>query len=446
MKIEIPVKANKIITRLTEAGYKAYVVGGCVRDAILGRPAADWDITTNARPGQVKALFSRTIDTGIRHGTVTVLQGKEGFEVTTYRIDGEYQDGRHPSEVIFTPSLLEDLKRRDFTINAMAYNEAEGLIDAFDGMKDLKNRRIRCVGEPRERFTEDALRILRAVRFSAQLNFEIEKNTKAAIAEFAHSLTRISAERIQTELVKLLTSEHPEIFRTLYDTGITAVILPEFDACMKTPQNHPHHCCSVGEHLLLALQSIEADKVLRLAALLHDIGKPAAHTRDADGIDHFHGHGDAGKELAGSILRRLKFDNDTVYRVKHLVQVHDYLQIPLTPKGVRRAVFKIGKEHFSDYLKLRRADILAQNPSMQKEKLEALTKLEVLYQQILEEQNCLSLKDLAVSGTDLIEAGLKPGPQIGEVLKKLLEQVIENPEYNTKEYLLSHISIEESSK
>lgn len=446
MKIEIPVKANKIITRLTEAGYEAYVVGGCVRDAILGRPAADWDITTNARPEQVKALFSRTIDTGIQHGTVTVLQGKEGFEVTTYRIDGEYQDGRHPSEVIFTPSLLEDLKRRDFTINAMAYNEAEGLIDAFDGMKDLKNRRIRCVGEPKERFTEDALRILRAVRFSAQLNFEIEKNTRAAIAEFADSLTRISAERIQTELVKLLTSDHPEIFRTLYDTGITAVILPEFDACMKTPQNHPHHCCSVGEHLLLALQSIEADKVLRLAALLHDIGKPAAHTRDADGIDHFHGHGDAGKELAGSILRRLKFDNDTVYRVKHLVQVHDYLQIPLTPKGVRRAVFKIGKEHFPDYLKLRRADILAQNPSMQKEKLEALTKLEVLYQQILDEQNCLSLKDLAVSGTDLIEAGLKPGPQIGEVLKKLLEQVIENPEYNTKEYLLSHISIEESSK
>lgn len=446
MKIEIPVKANKIITRLTEAGYEAYVVGGCVRDAILGRPAADWDITTNAKPEQVKALFSRTIDTGLQHGTVTILQGKEGFEVTTYRIDGEYQDGRHPSEVIFTPSLLEDLKRRDFTINAMAYNEAEGLIDAFDGMKDLKNRQIRCVGEPRERFTEDALRILRAVRFSAQLNFEIEKDTRAAIAEFADSLTRISAERIQTELVKLLTSDHPEIFRTLYDTGITAVILPEFDACMKTPQNHPHHCCCVGEHLLLALRAVEADKVLRLAALLHDIGKPITHTRDADGIDHFHGHGEVGKELAGKILRRLKFDNDTVYRVKHLVQVHDYLQIPLTPKGVRRAVFKIGKEHFPDYLKLRRADILAQNPSMQKEKLEALTKLEVLYQQILEEQNCLSLKDLAVSGTDLIEAGLKPGPQIGEALKKLLEQVIENPEYNTKEYLLSHISIEESSK
>lgn len=439
MKIEIPAKANQIITRLMEAGYEAYAVGGCVRDAILGRPAADWDITTNAKPEQVKALFSRTIDTGIQHGTVTVLQGREGFEVTTYRIDGEYHDGRHPSEVIFTPSLLEDLKRRDFTINAMAYNEAEGLIDAFDGIKDLKNGRIRCVGNPGERFTEDALRILRAVRFSAQLNFEIEENTRAAIAEFAGSLTKISAERIQTELVKLLLSEHPEVFRTLYDVGITAVILPEFDACMETPQNHPHHCCCVGEHLLLALKAVEADKVLRLAALLHDIGKPATHTRDEKGIDHFHGHGEEGRELAGKILRRLKFDNDTVYRVKHLVQVHDYLQIPLTPRGVRRAVFKIGKEYFPDYLKLRRADILAQNPSLQREKLETLATLEDLYEQILEEQDCLSLKDLAVTGTDLIEYGLKPGRELGEILKKLLELVIENPEYNTKEYLLSHL-------
>lgn len=441
MRIEIPAKANQIINRLTAAGYEAYVVGGCVRDAILGRKAADWDITTNARPEQVKALFSRTIDTGIQHGTVTVLLGKEGFEVTTYRIDGEYQDGRHPSEVIFTPSLLEDLKRRDFTINAMAYNETDGLIDAFGGMDDLERGRIRCVGEPGERFTEDALRILRAVRFSAQLNFGIEENTMQAVAEFAPSLTRISAERIQTELVKLLISGHPEIFRTLYDTGITAVILPEFDACMKTPQNHPHHCCCVGEHLLLTLQSIEADKVLRLAALLHDIGKPGTHTRDEQGVDHFHGHGDVGAKLAGSILHRLKFDNDTIYRVKHLVQVHDYLQIPPTLRGVRRAVVRIGKEYFPDYLKLRRADIMAQNPSMQKEKLEALTTLKGLYEQILREQDCLSLKELAVTGSDLIEIGMEPGPKLGEVLKELLELVIEHPEHNTKEYLLSHLPI-----
>lgn len=439
MTIKIPEKANQIIVRLTEVGYEAYVVGGCVRDALLGRRAADWDITTNARPEQVKALFSRTVDTGIQHGTVTVMRGKEGFEVTTYRIDGEYQDGRHPSEVIFTPSLLEDLKRRDFTINAMAYNEKEGLIDAFDGMGDLEKGRIRCVGDPRERFTEDGLRILRAVRFSAQLNFAIEESTLEAVKEFAPSLSRISAERIQTELVKLLASDHPEVFRTLYDTGITAVILPEFDACMETPQNHPHHSYSVGEHILLSVEAVEADKTLRLAALLHDIGKPKARLRDAQGIDHFKGHGDVGAEMTEDILRRLKFDNDTICRVKHLVRVHDDRQIPLTPKGVRRGVFRIGKEYFSDYLKLRRADILAQNPAMQQEKLEVLEEVERLYKEVLKEQSCLSLKELAVTGKDLIEAGMKPGPELGAALNQLLALVIERPECNTREYLLDKI-------
>lgn len=440
MQITIPEKANQIIMRLSEAGYEAYVVGGCVRDAILDRRAADWDITTNARPEEVKALFPRTIDTGIQHGTVTVLSGREGFEVTTYRIDGEYQDGRHPSQVTFTPSLTEDLKRRDFTINAMAYNDTEGLIDIFGGMEDLKEGRIRCVGDPKERFTEDGLRILRAVRFSAQLDFEIEDQTREAIREFAPGLSRISAERIQTELVKLLTSDHPETFRILYDTGITSVILPEFDTCMETPQNHPHHCCCVGEHTLLALKAIEADKVLRLSALLHDIGKPGTHSRDAQGVDHFYGHGEAGAELAGRILRRLKFDNDTISRVKHLVRFHDYRQIGPGLRGVRRAVFRIGKDFFPDYLKLRRADILAQNPLGQQEKLLELQTVEELYGQILKEQDCLSLKDLAVTGRDLMEAGMEPGPGLGEVLKGLLELVVEHPEYNTKEYLLTRLS------
>lgn len=440
MQITIPEKANQIIMRLSEAGYEAYVVGGCVRDAILGRRAADWDITTNARPEEVKALFPRTIDTGIQHGTVTVLSGREGFEVTTYRIDGEYQDGRHPSQVTFTPSLTEDLKRRDFTINAMAYNDTEGLIDIFGGMEDLKEGRIRCVGDPKERFTEDGLRILRAVRFSAQLDFEIEDQTREAIREFAPGLSRISAERIQTELVKLLTSDHPETFRILYDTGITSVILPEFDACMETPQNHPHHCCCVGEHTLLALKAVEADKVLRLSALLHDIGKPGTHSRDVQGVDHFYGHGEAGAELAGRILRRLKFDNDTISRVKHLVRFHDYRQIGPGLRGVRRAVFRIGKDFFPDYLKLRRADILAQNPLGQQEKLLELQTVEELYGQILKEQDCLSLKDLAVTGRDLMEAGMEPGPGLGEVLKGLLELVVEHPEYNTKEYLLTRLS------
>ena len=438
-QIQIPEKASHIISVLTEAGFEAYVVGGCVRDAILGRDAADWDITTNALPSQVKALFPRTLDTGLQHGTVTVMQGKEGFEVTTYRIDGEYLDGRHPDKVTFTPSLLEDLKRRDFTVNAMAYNEKEGLVDAFGGLEDLKRRRIRCVGDPRERFTEDALRILRAVRFSAQLDFTIEEKTRAALSEFAPRLLKVSAERIQTELVKLLTSSHPEVFRVVWETGISAVILPEFDACMDTPQNNPHHCWSVGEHTLRALPFVEPDKVLRLAVLLHDIGKPPVRTTDERGVDHFYGHAQKGAEMAGSILRRLKFDNDTRKRVARLVQVHDDLQIAAAQRSVRRAVYRIGADLFPDYLKVRRADIMAQNPDVRQEKLNELARIEEMYQKILEAQQCLSLKDLAVTGRDLIEAGMRPGPELGRTLNQLLELVIEHPEYNTKESLLERI-------
>ena len=436
MTIQIPEKANEIITTLTDAGYEAYVVGGCVRDAILGREAADWDITTNAKPEEVKALFSRTVDTGLQHGTVTVLNGKEGFEVTTYRIDGEYRDGRHPESVSFTSNLIEDLKRRDFTINAMAYSEKEGLVDAFDGLGDLQKGVLRCVGDPSERFTEDALRILRAVRFSAQLNFAIEEETKKALAEFAPRLTKVSAERIQVELLKLLTSDHPEVFRQVWETGITAVILPEFDACMETPQHNPHHCRNVGEHILYTLTGVEKDKALRLAALLHDIGKPVCRTTDEKGIDHFKGHAGVGAKMADGILRRLKFDNDTRKKVVRLVEVHDDRDFPLNHRGVRRAVHRIGAELFPDYLKLRRADILAQNPLMQEEKLQRLEEAARLYREILEEGNCLSLKDLAVTGRDLIDAGVEPGPKLGIILKQMLEAVIEHPEYNTKEHLI----------
>lgn len=439
MQIQIPEKVNQVVNKLSEAGFEAYVVGGCVRDALLGRTAADWDITTNARPAQVKELFPRTVDTGIQHGTVTVMLGREGFEVTTYRIDGEYKDGRHPEEVRFTPSLLEDLKRRDFTINAMAYNDSRGLVDAFEGLEDLRRGQIRCVGDPAERFTEDALRILRAVRFSAQLDFSIEEKTLEAISSFAPNLRKISAERIQTELVKLLSSDHPEAWRLVYETGISAVVLPEFDACMETPQNHPHHCYSVGEHILHALPLVEADKILRLAVLFHDIGKPETRTTDEEGVDHFKGHGARSEELTGQILKRLKFDNDTIRQVRRLVRVHDYIQIELTPKGVRRAVHRIGEEYFERYLKLRRADILAQSQIFREEKLEKLGRLEEIYESILEEGDCLSLKDLAVTGRDLLEAGMAPGPGLGETLNCLLELVLEDPKRNTKEYLLSWI-------
>lgn len=264
MILEIPKNAETILHILEKAGYEAYVVGGCVRDSILGRSPDDWDITTSAKPEQVKALFHRTVDTGLQHGTVTVLMEKEGYEVTTYRVDGEYEDGRHPKEVTFTASLEEDLKRRDFTINAMAYNPSSGLVDLFGGLEDIERKIIRCVGDPLERFTEDALRIMRAVRFSAQLGFTIEEETRKALKVLAPNLKHVSAERIQVELVKLLMSPHPDSLRVAYEAGITAEFLPEFDACMTTSQNTPHHCYTVGEHILHSLCHVRADKVLRL--------------------------------------------------------------------------------------------------------------------------------------------------------------------------------------
>ena len=280
IQIILPEQVSFIINTLNQAGFEAYAVGGCVRDSIMGRVPDDWDITTSADPQQVKKLFRRTIDTGIQHGTVTVMLQKTGYEVTTYRIDGEYEDNRHPKEVIFTKSLEEDLKRRDFTVNAMAYHPGEGLVDLFDGIGDMEKKCIRCVGQAEERFSEDALRMMRGVRFSAQFGYRIEEQTREAIRKLRENLRNVSAERIRVELVKLLVSPHPDYLRIACDLGITKVILPEFDVCMETPQHNPHHCYSVGEHTLEGLKAVRADKVLRLAMLLHDIGKPLTKTTD----------------------------------------------------------------------------------------------------------------------------------------------------------------------
>lgn len=436
MQIILPEKVQYILHTLEEAGFEAYAVGGCVRDSLLGREPDDWDITTSARPQQVKAVFPRTIDTGIRHGTVTVMMGKEGFEVTTYRIDGEYEDSRHPKEVIFTANLVEDLKRRDFTINAFAYNDRSGIVDAFDGMTDLENGIIRCVGEAKERFTEDALRMMRAVRFSAQLGYSIEEKTKEAIIELAPNLKNISAERIQVELVKLLQSPHPDYLRIAYDLGITKVILPELDRAMETPQNNPHHVYNVGEHLLHTLLYVRPDRSLRIAALLHDIAKPDTEETDSDGISHFHGHAEAGEEKAAAILRRLKFDNDTISKVKKYVKYHDY-KIEARPRAVRRALHKIGKEYFEQILELKQADMLAQSTYQREEKEENLRQVRALYEEILRKEECVSLKELALTGKDLMELGVPQGKQLGMILQQLLEDVLENPEHNTREYLVT---------
>lgn len=436
--IDAPISVMKIIETLEQAGFEAYAVGGCVRDSLLGRNPSDWDITTSARPEQVKALFSHTIDTGIRHGTVTVMLEHVGYEVTTYRIDGEYEDSRHPKEVIFTPLLTEDLKRRDFTINAMAWNPRAGIIDEFGGMEDLDEGIIRCVGSPEERFSEDALRMMRAVRFSAQLGYEIEPATKAAIRKLAPNLTHVSAERIQVELVKLVESMHPDYLRVAYETGITRVVLPEFDLCMETEQHNPHHCYTVGEHMLHSMLAVSSNRYLRLAMLLHDIAKPEKKKTDEQGIDHFHGHQEASEEMAKVILRRLKFDNETIRIVSRLIGFHDY-RFPAERRSVRRAVWKVGEDLFPMLLQVKEADTMAQSLYEREEKLEWIAKVEKLYWEILKDRECLSLKDLAVTGRDLIRAGCAPGPELGRILNEMLQDVLEHPEHNNKEYLLQSI-------
>lgn len=438
IKIEMPQAVREIINRLEGAGFEAFAVGGCVRDAVLGRVPADWDITTSAMPEEVKALFSRTIDTGIQHGTVTVMKDHVGYEVTTYRIDGEYEDARHPRSVSFTSNLVEDLKRRDFTINAMAYNDRAGIVDEFDGIGDLKNQIIRCVGEPRDRFGEDALRMLRAVRFSAQLGFAIDEKTKEAISELAPNLEKISAERIRVELVKLLVSDHPDFLRVAYETGITAIVLPEFDAIMKQQQNDALHEVTVGEHTLEALLNVENDKVLRLTMLFHDFGKPMTYSRTEEGVTRFFGHPDISADMAKDIMRRLKFDNDTTDKVKKLVSVHD-LFIKNAPNRVRRAMSKTGKDLFPYFLKVRKANILAQKEDAQEKALADLQELTSIYEGILERDECVCMKELAADGKDLLSVGVKQGKQIGEILNDLLNIVLEEPEKNTKETLLAYV-------
>ena len=385
MEIQLPEAVEEIITRLNDHGYEASAVGGCVRDSLLGRKPEDWDITTSARPEQVKAIFRRTIDTGIAHGTVTIMVDKVGYEVTTYRIDGEYEDGRHPKEVQFTSNLIEDLKRRDFTINAMAYSSQNGIVDAFGGVEDLKSGLIRCVGNPIDRFTEDALRILRAVRFSAQLGFEIEPATYEAIRVIAPNLMNVSKERILAELSKLLTSAHPNRIRMVYETGMAPFISADFtDVSFPLPVIDPR---------------LPDKKHLRWAAFLQN----------------------ETEEKAGRILKQLKSDNDTINRVKVLLR---FIKTPLTPQKaeLRKIMSQMTPELYDDLLVLRNVD-----PSGE------ITRLS---REIRCAGDCLSLKQLAVSGKDLMDAGIQPGKKVGEALNALLGMVLEHPEYNQKETLI----------
>ena len=443
IQIKLPDKVKLIIDTLNDAGFEAYAVGGCVRDSILGRIPKDFDVTTSAKPLEVKKLFRRTIDTGIQHGTVTVMFGDEGYEITTYRIDCEYEDMRHPKEVIFTDRLVEDLKRRDFTINAMAYSDKTGLVDEFDGISCIESKTIKAVGNAHDRLTEDALRILRALRFSAELNYDIDEDLTKAIEELAPNLTKISEERICMEMVKLIKSDNPDRIRTAFELGVTKVILPEFDVCMNTEQNTKHHMYSVGEHTIHTLLEIDKfkneftdreNRILKLTMLFHDFGKPEAKTTE-NGTDHFKGHPEISEKMAVDIMRRLKLDNDTIDNVRVLVKWHDF-RPKLTYPRVRRLIVRIGVDRMEMMLKVRMADILSQSMYEREEKLEYLYELEEKYRKIISDGDCLRIKDLKISGKDLIGLGINPGPMLGDILDKLLEEVLDDPSRNNEEYLV----------
>jgi len=433
---EIPNSVKDIINILCQNGFEAFAVGGCVRDIILGRVPNDWDITTSAKPEDVKELFEKTIDTGLKHGTVTVLIDSEPYEVTTYRIDGTYLDHRRPESVEYTSNLVEDLKRRDFTINAMAMSSNKEVIDEFNGLKDLENKIIRCVGDPNERFEEDALRMLRAIRFSAQLGFEIHSETIKAIKNKAHLIKEVSGERIRDELNKILISNNPMYIANLYNYGLMEYIIPEFIININLDQQNPYHVYTVDEHIYRSLNYVRPTISLRWTMFLHDIGKGYCKTVDEKGIGHFYGHPEKSVELAKTILKRLKFDNKTKDEIIRLIKNHDYHINDPNLKKVRRAVYKIGKDIFSKYIEVMKADIMAQNPKLLDKRIIKLEAIKEYFNYIIKENQCTTIKELAINGNDLIKVGISEGKKIGLILSRLLEIVIEDPDKNDKEFLI----------
>lgn len=439
--ISIPPGADAIISTLRAVGFEAYIVGGCVRDCLMGREPKDWDICTDALPEQVKAALGGThkiYDTGIKHGTVTVVAENIGYEVTTYRIDKDYSDGRHPDTVEFTHRLRDDVQRRDFTMNAIAYDSREGYVDHFGGRQDIENKLIRCVDDSNKRFEEDALRILRALRFSAVLGFDIEEHTSKAIHNNCWRLSKISAERIQSELVKLLAGQNALNVLLEYSDVISFVV-PQLRPCVGFEQKNRYHQYTVYDHTAHAVANYTGnDPVVNVALLLHDIGKPLCYTEDENG-GHFHGHGVYSHELAAHALEALRFDNATRDAVLELVLYHDNVIEP-TPKTVRRWLNKIGVEQFERLLDIRRADILAHRQGTQQSRLDRVGQLQELLKQSLEEEQCFTMKDLAVKGRDVMALGVSEGPEVGALLKRLLGAVIDGELPNSRKELLAALA------
>lgn len=436
---KIPQDALEIIHCIEQAGYEAYIVGGCVRDLLLHREPNDWDITTSAKPEEIKKIFKRTYDTGIKHGTVTVILNAEHYEVTTYRIEGEYKDFRRPENVSFVEDINLDLSRRDFTMNAIAYHPNRGFVDPYHGQEDIKLGCIRSVRNAEERFTEDALRILRAVRFAAQLGFQIEKDTLQGIENCKELLTHISKERIRDEFLKICISPRPDYIDMLHQYGLMTYIFPEFDKAYDVPQNHPHHMYDVAHHTLVAMKEVEPTVRLRLTMLLHDMGKVYTRTTDKHGVDHFYNHPKKSEEIAKRMMKELKLDNCMIKEVCQLVYYHDYhLAHPVNRVFVKKMLMLLGPELFDDLLKVQAADAKAQTLSKLEPKLETIQKEARRKASILENNEPYSKAMLAITGSDLIANGIPKGKQIGWLLDKALDKVIHNPEDNTPEKLIAY--------
>jgi len=433
-RIQPPGGVLNILNTFKSNGFEAYAAGGCIRDSLLGIEPKDWDIATNALPEVTKNLFSKTIDTGLKHGTVTVVFDGRQYEITTFRVDGRYLDGRHPESVEFTANIEDDLGRRDFTINAMAWNKERGIVDPFNGRRDLAGRIIRTVGNPGERFREDGLRMLRAARFAARLGFDIHEETLKAISENKELIRNVSNERIRDELTEILTSDNPLKFNLLRETGLLELILPELEACYRTRQNNPHHVYNVGEHSIRAVAAARKDRIHRWVLLLHDTGKAVTLTTDEKGIDHFYGHAFQSMKIAGDILRRLRFDKKSIEKITRLIRHHDRQILPV-PKAVAKAVNAVGEDIFPDLLDVKRADKSAQNPRDIQEALEYVDTIEAIYNDLKKGMNCFGVKDLAINGRDLIKMGFKEGKEVGKTLNILLDKVMENPMLNKKELL-----------
>jgi tRNA nucleotidyltransferase (CCA-adding enzyme) len=436
----VPRDVKIILDTLKNNGYESYIVGGSVRDFIMGTSLPkDYDIATSALPEEIIRLFQKTIPTGIKHGTITVMMNGEGYEVTTYRIDGKYMDNRRPEAVTFVSNLKEDLARRDFTINALALNAEDDVIDYFGGLEDLEDKIIRAVGEPNKRFQEDALRMLRAIRFAARLEFHIEEKTLEAIKANCHLILNISSERIRDELCKMLVSNNSTIaLRLLEETKLLGFILPELQKAVGFNQLNPHHDKDIFKHTLAVVENCPLEINLRVAALLHDIAKPDCFTIDKNGVGHFYGHDKKGILISQQILRRFKFDNESINKISILVKEHMNVLEKPTDASVKRLINRVSVDLMFDLFALQRADALGS--SFPKIRLEQIDRMEEKTRAILESKVPLSISEIAVSGRDLmVEFSLKPGEEIGDMLKFLLEKTLENPELNSKEQLLAII-------